>query len=155
MTTTAILWATMLLYCVYFAGHLYDLIANVPNWRSGEVDDVRRYRDFYQRSDPKYFFAPLVVALPLVSLIGLVLIWSQGTSLRIISGLAFAIALGVSVWTVRYFVPINNYIWAGEYDAATLKRYVTGWVRGEYVRIVMIGIGLICAIVAVQMSQGN
>lgn len=69
MTAKISLWAALFVFCFYFAGHLFDLTANVPNWKSGDASDVQLYRDFYRRSSPTVYFAPLVLGAPILSLI--------------------------------------------------------------------------------------
>jgi hypothetical protein len=140
------LWATVLLFSFYFSGHLFDIIVNVPNWESGEVNDVRIYRDFYHKSSPTVYFAPLVLGTPIVSLIALILVWKKGGRTRTLLGASFLIAAGVAIWTVLFFVPINQYIQTGEYNPVELKGLVTKWVRYDYLRLAVVGIGLASSI---------
>ena len=136
------LWATLLFFSFYFSGHLFDIIANVPNWESGEVNDVQLYRDFYHKSSPTRYFAPLVLGTPIVSLIALILVWKKGRRTRTLLAASFLIAVGVSTWTILFFVPINQYIQTAEYNPLELKRLVTKWVRYDYLRLAVLGIGL-------------
>lgn len=58
------LWLTVILFSFYFAGHLFDLLANIPNWKSGEIADVKKYRNFYSQASPKNYFVLLVLGTP-------------------------------------------------------------------------------------------
>ena len=142
------LWATLLFFSFYFSGHLFDIIANVPNWESGEVNDVQLYRDFYHKSSPTRYFAPLVLGTPVVSLIALILVWKKGRRTRTLLAASFLIAVGVSIWTILFFVPINQYIQTAEYNPLELKRLVTKWVRYDYLRLAVLGIGLASSLLA-------
>ena len=146
MLAKSFMWATMLLFSFYFAGHLFDIIANVPNWSSGEVGDVTLYRNFYRKSSPSNYFAPLVLGTPIVSLIALILTWKKGGSTKILLGASFLTAAGVAVWTALFFVPINQYIQTGEYNPIELKELVTKWVTYDYLRLASIGVGLTSSI---------
>jgi hypothetical protein len=153
MTTRILLWLLVLFFTVHLSGHIYELLANIPNWRSGEVADVMRYRDFYAKADPKYFFIPVHVGSMLVSLICLFLAWNQGGRFLGLTAAAFLIAVGVFIFTIAFFVPVNNYIWGTDYDAVLLKSMVQKWVMMEYVRVTVVGIGLICSIWALETAN--
>ncbi len=118
----------------------------MPNWESGEVNDVRIYRDFYHKSSPTKYFAPLVLGTPIVSLTALILVWKKGGRTRTLLGVSFLIAAGVAIWTVLFFVPINQYIQTGEYNPVELKELVTKWIRYDYLRLAVVGIGLASSI---------
>ncbi len=147
------LWATVFLFSFYFSGHLFDLTVNVPNWKSGEIADVMLYRDFYHQSSPSVYFAPLVLGTPIISLITLLLVWKSGGATRILVCAALVIALGVTVWTVLFFVPINQYISTGQYDPVELKEVVARWVLYDYLRLALVGIGLVCSFLASQLYK--
>ncbi len=147
MGTILFLWLTVILYSFYFAGHMFDLLANVPNWKSGEINDVSSYRDFYSKSTPKNYFFPIVVGTPVISLITLIFVWNYKNPVTLLIAFSFLISIIVFVFTLRFFVPINEYILkSSEYDAETLKYKVSRWVKMDYVRILMVGVGLITSI---------
>jgi hypothetical protein len=148
------LWATLLLFSFYFSGHLFDIVANVPNWQSGEADDVLLYRDFYRHSSPARYFAPLVLGTPVASLVALMLVWKRSRQTRTLLGASFLIAAGVAVWTFLFFVPINEYIQAGEYEPVKLKELVTKWVMYDYLRLAITALGLASSIWALVSYEG-
>ena len=154
MTTRILLWILVMFFAFHLAGHVYELIVNIPNWRSGEVAEVMRYRDFYAKSDPKYYFIFIYVGSIIASLSCVFLAWNTGGRLLGLTAAAFLIVVGVFIFTAVFFVPINNYIWGTDYDAVLLKGMVQRWVLMEYVRVVLVAIGLACSIFALETS-GN
>ncbi len=157
MVTKLLLWLTVILFSFHFAGHLFDIVANQPNWKSGEILDVSNYRDFYHYSSPKnYFFLP-VVGGPLICLIALILVWKNRTKAKLFIGTSFLISVIVLVFTVIFFVPINEYIFStSEYDASKLKDSVSKWISMEYIRFILIGLGMITSIMGLESySKGQ
>lgn len=147
MITIIFLWLTVILFSFYFAGHLFDLVANVPNWKSGEIADVEKYRNFYSQASPKSFFALLVLGTPAVSLITLGLVWqSAGLSLHFLAA-TFILSVIVLVFTLKHFLPINKYIFtSATYDQVELKKVVSKWISADYFRLLLIGAGMLTAI---------
>lgn len=141
------LWLTVILFSFYFAGHLFDLLANVPNWKSGEIADVDQYRDFYNQASPKDYFKLLVLGTPVVSLISLGLVWKTPSSSRYFIATAFVLSVVVLIFTFLYFVPINEYIFSSTtYDPVELKELVSKWISADYIRIFLVGTGMCAAI---------
>ena len=141
-----VLWALVLCYSFFLAGHLYEIIVLVPNWSSGIPDDVGRYRDFLSHSGPGRYF--MIVGLPafITSILAIAATWSAGKRLRLLSIVPLLIFIVYGVWTQWYFVPINHYVGGEHYDAVILKAKVDGWVFWEIPRTVLVGLGLVVAI---------
>ena len=141
----------MLLFSFHFAGHLFDIIANQPNWKSGTITDVSNYRDFYVHSSPKYYFILIVLGSPVVCLLALISVWSNGNRIKIFVGASFLISLIVLLFTVIFFVPINEYIFStSTYDGVKLKDMVSRWITMEYIRFLLIGLGLVTSILGLE-----
>lgn len=156
MITKISLWLTVILFSFYFAGHLFDLVANIPNWKSGEIGDVEKYRDFYNQASPKNYFLLLVLGTPIISLISLGLIWQSGGPSRYFIAVAFVISVIVLVFTIKYFVPINEYIFSSaNYDPLELKTKVSNWISADYFRIFLIGTGMLTAIAGLNEYMGK
>lgn len=149
MITIFLLWLTLTMYSLYFAGHLFDILANVPNWKSGIISDVSKYRDFYVKSSPKNYFLPLVLGTPIISLITMVMVWKIESPVFQYISVAFLISVITLLLTIKYFVPINEYIFTSpEYDPVTLKEMVSKWVKMDYMRLFLIGVGMLSSIFA-------
>ncbi|CAN5379270.1 hypothetical protein BH10ACI1_BH10ACI1_32310 [soil metagenome] len=150
-----ILWLMVLFFAFFFAGHIFELIANIPNWQSGEIADVARYRDFYAKSGPGDYFSLTHGGSLLFSLIGLAVVWKRGGQARIAAVIAVLIVLGVGVYTYLAFLPTNIYIANTEYDAVLLKSMVAKWVANEPFRFIAIGIGLAASIWCFEASRNK
>ena len=148
-----ILWLMVLFFAFFFAGHIFELIAIIPNWQSGEIADVARYRDFFSKSGPGNYFSLTHGGALLFSLIGLIAVWKQGGQARIAAAIAFLVALGVGFYTYLIFLPVNQYIGNNEYEAVLLKTLVTKWVSNEPFRFLAIGIGLAASIWCFEASR--
>lgn len=147
MSTKIFLWLTVIFFSFYFAGHLFDLVANVPNWKSGEIADVEKYRDFYRQTSPKNYFILLVLGTPIISLISLGLIWQTPGFSRHFIAATFVLSVVVLIFTLIYFVPINEYIFSSTtYDPVELKELVSKWVTADYFRLFLTGTGMVTAI---------
>lgn len=145
------LWLTVITFSFYFAGHLFDLLANIPNWKSGDITDVSKYRDFYTKASPKNYFLPLVIGTPIICLTCLFFVWNIGTPVITLLMISTFISLIITVATIKYFVPINEYIFtSSEYDPVKLKKLVHGWVKMDYIRLFLLGVGLLTSIFALR-----
>ncbi len=158
MYTKSLLWLTVIISCFHFGGHLFDMLANQPNWKSGEIMDVLKYRDFYALSSPKNFFIILVMGGPLINLLALVSVWKLGKRLRGYIGLSFLITLVVMILTVSFFVPINDYIFNTEeldLDAGKLIILVNDWISMEKLRVLLLGLGMLFSILGINSYYEN
>lgn len=141
-----LLWAVMLLYSFHFAGHLHNALTNVPNWSSGSVEDMKRYGAFYHKATNTRFFAPVIFATIFVCIVTLFYLWNHNPLNRniVIADLLIAVLVLISVFTI--FGPMNNYFSRQEYDPILLKTMVNKWVAWNYVRMLVILLGLILSI---------
>lgn len=91
-----------------------------------------------------------VLGTPLMTLVSSILSANQDGGLWIFTGIAFLISVFVLVFTIWAFLPINKYILGSTSyeDPGLLKKLVAKWVRFDYLRIFLIGIGLAASIVA-------
>ncbi|HMS42671.1 MAG TPA: DUF1772 domain-containing protein [Pyrinomonadaceae bacterium] len=148
-----ILWLMVLFFAFFFAGHLFELIALIPNWQSGEIAEVARYRDFLSKSGPGNYFSLTQGGTLLFSLIGLISVWKQGGQAKIAAAITLLVVIGVGFYTYFVFLPTNQYIGNTEYDAVLLKSLVTKWVTNEPFRFLAIGIGLAASIWCFEASR--
>jgi Domain of unknown function (DUF1772) len=145
------LWVLVLGYSFFLGGHLFEITALVPNWRSGSPVEVGRYRDFLAHSGPGVYFQRVLMPTLVAAVLAAVLTWSK-RSLRRVAPVPLLVILLYGAWTVLYFVPINRYIGQSTYDPATLKRLVEGWVFWETPRACLIALGLVAAIMLLEQS---
>ena len=148
-----LLFAAVLFYCFHFTGHIYESLVLVTNWKSGEVADVVRYVDFLRVGTPADFFAIAQLGCLLTSLAAFIVVLREKGKARLFAGLTLLITIVVIAGTMIIFFPINHYMGSTtNFDAVELKSKVTTWVNFEYVRIVVIALGLITSIAALELS---
>ena len=145
-----VLWALVLCFSFFFAGHLYEIIAIVPNWSSGSPEDVGRYRDFLSHSGPGTYFMIVLLPTLISSFLAIAVTWSKDKRLLLLSIVPLLVVIVYVVWTQSYFVPINKYIGGEHYDVAILKAKVDGWVFWEKLRAVLVGLGLVVSIAVLE-----
>ncbi|MGB2751822.1 MAG: hypothetical protein WBC19_07165 [Pyrinomonadaceae bacterium] len=146
-----LLFATVLFLTFHLTGHIYEMLVLVPNWKSGEVADVVRYVDFIRIGMPSHFFSIAQFGCLLLSLVTFVAVWSEKEKVRMFAGITFFISVIVMAGTFIIFVPINIYMGSTtNFDPVELKTKVTTWVNFEYMRIVVIALGLVTSIAALE-----
>jgi len=148
MVTEITLWATVLLFTIHFGGHIFDKIAIIPNWNSGEIDDMQRNKAFFRKGQIRTFFGWMHLTCFLFSLVAMILLWGHESQAALYSKLAFGLNFASSIWSIVYFVPMNKYFEGQEYEAATLHRLVKRWTMANHLRFVLLLIALGLAIAA-------
>jgi glucan phosphoethanolaminetransferase (alkaline phosphatase superfamily) len=147
MTSRVLIWTVVILFCFFFAGHLFDLIVNVPNWQSGEIETISNYRDFYWKTTPKAYFLPLMIGTFLVSLIAYLSVRGENKTIKVYILTCILISLIVFLFTIILFVPINEYIFStSDYEPDKLEGLVNKWVKFDYLRLLLVGVGLASSI---------
>ncbi len=154
MITIILLWVIVLLYSFHFAGHLHNIIANVPNWSSGKVEDLKRYSNFYHKGNNAHYFAPVIFASIIACLITLILVWNSGGITRNLVIVDLIIVVGVLISVFTIFRSINTYFASGQYEATKLKALVNRWLLFNNIRLVIILAGLIISIWALNTYKG-
>ncbi len=152
MQTFLFLWALVLLNCLHFGAHLYDTLTSIPNWKSGDIQEVRLYRDFHHKAKKANFFAPVIFSSILVSAVSLILVYSDPGNVKIMIGICLAINLAVLLGVFTLFRPINDYIEKAQvYDPAILKTMVNKWFIMDKIRLFITFLGLIISIWALNL----
>jgi len=154
MFTEIILWATVLLFTTHLAGNIFDKIAIIPNWNSGEIDDMQRNKAFFRKSQIRTFFGWMHLCCFLFSLIAMILLWNYPSQAALYSKWAFGINFGSSVWSIVYFVPMNKYFEGQEYEATKLKQLVKSWTTANHLRFVLLAVALGLAIATFENYRG-
>lgn len=146
MITKYFLWAIVLLYSFHFAGHLHNIITNVPNWSSGTIEDMNRYANFYHKGNNTHYFAPIIFGSIIVCFITLILVWNSGGITRNLVAFDLIIAIAVLLSVLTLFRPINIYFESMQYEPTKLKSLVNTWLLYNKIRLVIIFIGLIISL---------
>jgi len=151
MFTKITLWATVLLFTIHLGGHIFDKIAIIPNWNSGEIDDMQRNKAFFRKGHIRTFFGWMHLTCFLFSLAAMILLWGHESQASLYSKLAFGINFASSIWSIGYFVPMNKYFESQEYEAAKLQRLVKRWTMANHLRFILLTVALGLAIAAFEV----
>ena len=149
MFTEIILWATVLIFTIHLSGHIFDRIAIIPNWSSGEIDDMQRNKAFFRKGQIRTFFGLVILACFVSSILAMILVWGHESSSKYAIA-AFALSTATNIWSIVYFVPMNKYFESQDYEAETLRRTVKKWVFANHLRFVLLTIALGLAIAALE-----
>ncbi|MGB6431725.1 MAG: anthrone oxygenase family protein [Candidatus Acidiferrales bacterium] len=146
--TLYFLVATIVVFSFHLAGHIFDAISIIPNWKSGEVEDMERNKAFFREGQIRFFFGLMISSCFVVSLVTMILLLGDRGAARLFAILAFALSTATSIWTVVYFVPMNKYFEGGEYQADRLKQVVRKWITANRLRFVLLTLCLLFSILA-------
>ncbi len=149
MITEIFLWATVLIFTIHLSGHIFDRIAIIPNWESGEIEDMQRNKAFFRKGQIRTFFGLIILACFLSSLLSMILLWGHGDASQYAFG-AFAVSTASNIWSILYFVPMNKYFESQDYQAEKLHRTVKKWITANHFRFVLLTIALGLAIAAME-----
>ena len=150
-----LLWLNALVFCIYLAGHLFDVFILVPNWKSGSMEDIRMYNSFFHKTNPFDFFRIIMPVSTGLSLLCFITFLRRGNPLITLVLISLLIDIGIYLVTLHYFLPINEYLFfeqGGELSPDRVREYVKNWVTADYLRIAMIMIGFYSSILAVHYS---
>ena len=140
MTKRILLWLNTFFACGYFIGHLFDYLVIIPNWEHGNVEGITKFREFFIKADPGAFFKIFVMAPILFALICFFSYLKSEKKLRRVLGTYLAISLGAFVFTMFYFLPLNDYLfWSKEinFESIKTKEFISKWILGDTIRLVI------------------
>lgn len=155
MKKRILLWLNAFFASAYFIGHLFDFLVVMPNWRAGNVELLINYRTFFVNADPGAFFRIFVIASVLISVISFFSYLKSDKQIKIMLITNLVLTLGAFLFTMFYFLPINNYLfWSKEINLEPAKTMELAhqWVFGEHFRVVFGFVALIVSYRALHLS---
>lgn len=158
MAKRIVLWLNAIIAAVYFAGHLFDLLVLVPNWRAGDVASITQYRAFFVHADPGRFFRFVVPATVLLAIISFLSYWKADKQLRLMLGAYLALVLGAFLFTMLHFLPINDYLFWGKaivLEPGKTLELAHSWVFGEQLRVAFGFVAMVLAGRALHLSYST
>ncbi|MFZ1702759.1 MAG: DUF1772 domain-containing protein [Saprospiraceae bacterium] len=158
MTKRIFLWFNTLISTAYLTGHLFDFFVVMSNWREGSVELLTNYRNFFINADPGNFFRVAVPASVLMSVVSFFAYWKSDKRIQILLSVHLVLTLGTFLFTMLYFLPINNYLfWSKEITLESLKTLdlVNKWVFGEHLRLLFAFVALLVAARALHLSYNK
>ena len=139
-----------------FGGSLYDSIVLAPNFRVGIPQSLEHLRQFMSVANPGSFFRVISPLTQLSILFSLILGWRRpiGRKWWLIAALLLIVAGDVLTFTFHY--PRNAILFHEPMQTPPemLERAAREWAYGNYLRILLVGAALICALRALLLGRG-
>jgi uncharacterized membrane protein len=149
-----VLIAAVVLLGSLLGGSFYDLLVNAPNFSANIPQSLEAFRGSMLVATPGNFFrlfAPLTEVSLLVSLI---LGWRSPAGRRWWLLAALVLILIGDVITFTYHYPRNALLFHDPLHTPveSLRRAAVEWVHGNYVRVVLVLVAMVCAIQALRVN---
>jgi len=154
MALTILVWLLVIFYGFYIGGHAFNFFVSLPNWDSGNLEDVHHYQQFYRRAKPKRYFRLFMFLTPALAIAVAAMVWDQSQALNVFSTLATGAGIISLIFTELYFIPIIRFIEnPEEHNEEQIKRYSRMWAMGDIIRIIIIAVGFLCSIRLIELIQ--
>ena len=150
-----ILWWNAIVFAAYLAGHLFDLFIIIPNWKSGSMEEIILFNDFFHKTNPVNYYRIVMYISTSLSLISFLLYMGKGNPVQILLLISLLIDLLIDAVTIYYFTPINEYLFfedGGMLEPERVKQFVTSWITADYLRVALIMVGFYASVRAVHFS---
>jgi len=138
-----------------FGGSLYDSIVLAPNFRVGIPQSLEHLRQFMSLATPGNFFRFIAPLTQLSILISVILGWKHPAGRRWWLILALVLIVAGDVITFTFHYPRNAILFGDPMHTPpeTLERAATEWAYGNYLRILLVGAAMVCAIKALLIDR--
>lgn len=150
-----LLWLNALTFAFYLAGLLFDILILVPNWKSGSLEEIQLFNNFFHKTQPADFYRVVMPISTALSVICFIVFFNRGNPILMLLTISLLIDIGIDAVTLHYFVPINEYLFldkGGELNPQRVSEYVNSWITADYLRVGLIMIGFYASIAAVHFS---
>lgn len=158
MTKRTFLWLNTIISTVYLTGHLFDFFVVMSNWRTGNVELLTNFRAFFINADPGHFFRIVVPVSVLLSIISFFAYLKSNKQIKILLSVHLVVTLGAFLFTMFYFLPINNYLFWNQgisLEPDLTMELVNKWVFGEHLRVLFGFVALIVSARALHLSYNK
>jgi Domain of unknown function (DUF1772) len=136
-------------------GSVYDAIVMAPNYRVGIPQSLEHVRQFMAVANPGSFFRVISPLTQLSILISLILGWKRPAGRRwwLLPALLLIIAGDVVTFTFHY--PRNAILFHDPVHTSPpiLQQAANEWAYGNYLRIVLVGAAVACALRALLLGK--
>jgi hypothetical protein len=136
-------------------GSLYDSIVLAPNYRAGIPQSLEHFRQFMAVANPGDFFRLIAPLTQLSILISLALGWRRPAGRRRWLILALVLIVAGDVFTFTFHYPRNAILFHDPMHTPpeTLGKAAREWAYGNYLRILLVGAAMACAIKALLLDR--
>jgi Domain of unknown function (DUF1772) len=125
--------------------NIYTSIVDAKSWGADIPQSIDTARQYYKLANPGDFFRIFSPANQLLGVLALIVYWKSSPGTRLYLGIALVMYLLGEALTFMYFYPRNAILFktASLTDVETLKRVWSEWNTMNWVRSLVILIGLV------------
>lgn len=152
-----VLYAAVAFSSGLFFTLVYNSIVNAANWESNIPQSITATKDFFVVANPGTFFQVVDPTTMLLTVLALILIWKQSSSIRLVLGIALLCYVSSMILTFTYFYPRNDIMFLSKQlpDTETLKKAASEWGRMGWVRCLLSLAGLVCTFIALDKTTSG
>ncbi|PBJ10215.1 DUF1772 domain-containing protein [Flavobacterium sp. ACN6] len=131
--------------------NIFNSIVNAVAYESNIPDSIIATRQFFKTVNPGTFFQIFSPATQVLALLALIIYWKKVPVSRSYLGIAFLFYLAADIFTFIYFHPRNDIMFLSEPlpDTQILKRLASEWSSMNWVRSLVVFMGLVFSFVGV------
>ncbi|MBV6457660.1 MAG: hypothetical protein HONBIEJF_00777 [Fimbriimonadaceae bacterium] len=145
LLTLSLVFAAGLLFV-----NIYNSVVDAANWGSLVPNSIEAARAYYKNADPGTFYRIASPLNQLIGLLALVFCWKLGPRMRLLCGIALAVAVANDMFTFAYFFPRNAVLFeqpvAGNLDA--IRHTASEWIAMNWVRSATVAVNVGVSVVA-------
>jgi hypothetical protein len=142
---TIILFVSICIASGILLVNIYTSLVDVRSWGNDVPNSIATAREYFKTVNPGNFFRIFSPLNQLLGLLVLIMFWKTSPSIRLCLGTAFVLYILGDALTFAYFYPRNDIMFktAQLTDIDLLKRTVSEWNRINWIRSLIILVGLI------------
>jgi hypothetical protein len=124
---------------------IYNLVVDAKSWGADIPTSIQTARDYYNKVDPRNFFAIIAPINQFLILLTIILFWKDSISLRIYFSVSFFSYAIIAVLTFIYFVPRDIIIFTSpiEGHAEKIRTALSQWKDMNWLRSLLGLVGIL------------
>ena len=139
------------MWFLLFGGMLFDMLVVAVNWKSGSLEEIQHWHDFFRITNPGDYFNVKYGVL-LFAIVSLIAYWKSSKAVRTLLIIGLVITFADMAFTILHFVPINIYMDGSNLDPVVTQQKANSWFTLNYLRILLDFAGLYVAARALHLS---
>lgn len=149
----ALLFASIVVASGLLFANVYNSVVDVPSWGADIPRTIEVAREYFKSVNPGAFFRMFSPLNQVLGLIALILFWRTSNNVRMFLGVALVLYVLGDVMTFAYFFPRNDILFINHLtDTETLRETWTEWKTMNWVRSLVVLVGIVCSLMALHRS---
>lgn len=139
------LYASIVISSGLLLTNIYTSLVDAKSWGADIPQSIQTAREYYKSVNPGNFFRIFSPMNQVLGLLVLILFWKTSSTIRLYLAIAFVCYIIGDIFTFTFFYPRNDIMFktAQLTDLATLRKAWTEWNNMNWLRSVIVLIGLI------------